>query len=171
MTAADKYYLKAKDCYPYEIEEALEALDYGLSYDDGHAGLLVLKGEIYHTDLKRYNTAIECFELALYHDATFTETYYPYIKLLTETEELTRAEALIKKAFSVKGIDRSRLWYLQAMVLEKQGNFAGALDLLDNSRLYCQSKDCFSFYTDEARRIKKKSKKKKEKTEAEVITA
>jgi hypothetical protein len=42
MTAADKYYLKAKDYYPYEIEEALEALEYGLSADETHAGLLTL---------------------------------------------------------------------------------------------------------------------------------
>ncbi len=168
MTAADKYYLKAKDLYTYEIEDALEALDYGLSCDDTHAGLLTLKGEIYFQYLKRFTAAAECFELALYHEPDFVRTYYLYIKMLTETDDVKAAEKLIARAFTIRGIDKPRIWHLEAMLYEKQGMYTIALNSMYNSKLHSQCKDCFAFYKAETKRMQKKSKKTKE-AEGEIV--
>lgn len=162
MTAADKYYLKAKDCYPYEIEEALEALEYGLSYDETHAGLLALKGKICHRDLRQFTIARECFELALYHDSQFVDTYYNYIRLLCELEEAKMAEKLVARALTVKGIDKAKIWHLEALVYEKQNMYTLALASLNNALEYSQDKDFYSFLQDEKKRVKKKSKPKEE---------
>tara|TARA_Y100000768_G_scaffold319786_1_gene255499 strand:+ start:420 stop:554 length:135 start_codon:yes stop_codon:yes gene_type:complete len=37
-TLATKYFIKATDAYPFNLEETIEALDYALSYDETHAG-------------------------------------------------------------------------------------------------------------------------------------
>lgn len=163
MTAADKYYLKAKDCYPYEIEDALEALEYGLSHDDSHAPLLALKGEIYYQDLKRFPAAIECFELALYHDAAYVGAYYNYIKLLCEIDEMKQAEKMISRALGTKGIDRAKVLHLEAMMYEQQGMYTIALSSLNSALFHCRDKEDTSFYTDEIKRVKKKSKSAKSK--------
>jgi tetratricopeptide (TPR) repeat protein len=160
MTAADKYYLKARDLYPFEIEEALEALDYGLSCDDTHAGLITLRGEIYYKDLKRFDAAAECFELALYHDPGFVDAYYLYIKLLTETDEAKTAERLIAQALTVKGIEKSRVWYIEGLLYEKQGMYTLAVGSMNNANVHCQCcKECRDLYKTEGKRIQKKGKR------------
>jgi len=158
MTAADKYYLKAKDLYPYIIDDALDALDYGLSHDETHAGLLNLKGEICHRDLKQFATARECFGMALFYDPAFVDTYYNYVRLLCDLDEAQAAEKLVAKALTIKGIDKSRIWHLEALVYEKQRMYTMALASLGNALQHCQDKDRYSFYKDEEKRVKKKSK-------------
>jgi tetratricopeptide (TPR) repeat protein len=169
MTAADRYYIKAKENYPYEIDQALDALEYGLSYDDSHAGLLALKGEICHRDLKQFNTARECFELALYHDAQFVDTYYNYIRLLCDIDEVEAAEKLVVRALSIKGIDKAKVWHLEALMYERQGMFTMAMGSLNNALQYCQDQELHTFYKDESKRIRKKNKPKKA-PPAEVVT-
>lgn len=158
MTAADKYYLKAKENYPYEMEVALEALEYGLSYDDTHAPLLTLKAEIYYNDLRRLDAAMECLEAALYHDSFYTEAHYLYLRILIETGEVVRAEKHISKALNVRGIDKGKIWHQEALILEQRGLLEEAIDKLAEAKRYSQTKDCFSFYSSETKRIRKKSK-------------
>ncbi|HEY9178679.1 MAG TPA: hypothetical protein VIN07_13365 [Flavipsychrobacter sp.] len=162
MNAADKYYLKAKDNYPYNLEEALEALDYGLSHDDTHAGLLVLQGKIYYRDLSRFDAARENFELALYHEPGYIHTYYEYIRLAVMVDDFTKTEKLIRKALTVPGIDKSRLYYYEAQMLEKQGAYTGAIAGIKKAMLTCQSKDCHTFYSEELERLLSKNTQSKE---------
>src|SRR5690606_7466938 len=98
MTAADKYYLKAQDYYPCNLEEVLEALEYGLSCDEEHAGLHTLKGQVYYHYLKQFEAAKECFELALFYDKGFVDAYYAYIDLALTVKAYTKAEKLIETA-------------------------------------------------------------------------
>lgn len=158
MTAADKYYLKAKENYPYEMEVALEALEYGLSYDDTHAPLLTMKAEIYFNDLRRLYAALECLEAALYHDPYYTEAHYLYMKVLFEIGETEKAAKHLPKALAVKGIDKAKVWHQEALILEHHGLLDEAIEKLAEAKKYSQSKDGFSFYSSEAKRIKKKSK-------------
>lgn len=162
MNAADKYYLKAKDNYPYNLEEALEALDYGLSHDDTHAGLLTLQGKVYYRDLSRFDAARENFELALYHEPGYIHAYYEYIRLAVMVDDCKKAEKLIRKAMAVPGTDKSRLHYSEAMMLEKQGAYIGAINSIKKAMLTCQSKDCHTFYCDELERLLSKNTQSKE---------
>lgn len=90
MNAADKYFLKAKDNYPYNIEDAIEALEYGLSCDSEHPGLLALMGYIYYNDLGKLDNAFNCFEQALLVDAAYIDTYYAYIKCAIDSRRYKR---------------------------------------------------------------------------------
>lgn len=162
MNAADKYYLKAKDYYPHNLEEVLEALDYGLSHDDTHAGLLVLQGRIYYRELSRFEAARENFELALYHDPLYIHAYYEYIRLAILIDDYTKAEKLVNKALKVRGIDKSRVYYNQALMLEKQMFYTRAIDSIKNAMLHCQDKDCREFYTGELDRLLSKNAQSKE---------
>lgn len=162
MNAADKYYLKAKDNYPYCLEEALEALDYGLSHDDAHAGLLTLQGKIYYRDLSRFEAARENFELALYHEPGYIHTYYEYIRLATLVEDYAQAEKLIRKALTVPGIDKSRIYYNEALLLEKQCAYAGAISSIKKAMQACQGKDCHTYLGEELERMLAKNTQSKE---------
>ncbi len=161
MTAADKYFLKAKDNYPYEIEIALEALEYGLSYDDKHAGLLALKGEILHKDLRQFSNAADTLGLALYHDPEYTDTYYLYIDLLRTIGDISAAERLIARALKVTGIDKGRIWHSEALLYEQQGIYTLAQDSLRNALTWCSDEDDCDLYTKEQKRLKKKMKRLK----------
>lgn len=158
MTAADKYYLKARDSYPYDYDEALEALEYGLSCDDEHAGLLVLKARIYYTDLKRFDAAKECFELALYYDAAFIDTYYAYLDFALTTEDYPLMEKLVAKAMKQKGIDKAAVLYKEALMHEMCGRYDSAVKSLANARMYCTSGKSLTFYEEEAERVQEKER-------------
>lgn len=158
MTAADKYYLKARELYPYDMDDVVEALDYGLSHDDAHAGLLNLRGEITYHNLRQLHAAREIFELALYHDPQYADTYYNLIRLLCDLDEAQAAERLIARALMVKGIDKARIWHLEALIYEKQQMYTIALASLGNALRYCQDDDRRSFYKAEQKRVRKKSK-------------
>ncbi|NRA11714.1 MAG: hypothetical protein HRT57_07155 [Crocinitomicaceae bacterium] len=43
-TLATQYYLKAKDNYPYDLPEAMESLEYAMSYNNEHAETHCLMG-------------------------------------------------------------------------------------------------------------------------------
>jgi tetratricopeptide (TPR) repeat protein len=158
MTAADKYFLIAKENYPYEINDALDALEYGLSYDDTHAALLTLRGEIQYKDLHQYAAAADSFGLALYHDPAYVETYYLYIALLCTTGDIPAAERLIARALKVTGIDKGRIWHSEAQLYEQQGIYTLAQDSLRNALMWCSTDEDSDLYTKERKRIKKKMK-------------
>jgi tetratricopeptide (TPR) repeat protein len=158
MTAADKYYLKAEENYPFNLEEALEALEYGLSTDDMHPGLLTLKGRIYHRNLRQFDLARECFETALYSDSLYVDTYYAYMYLLLWLNELEKAGRLIARALKVPGIDRPQVLYFKAIMHEKQGEFQVAAGCLREAAQYSLSKQCYKFYTGEIERVRAKDK-------------
>lgn len=168
MTAADKYYLIAKDNYPCYPEEALTALEYGLSHDDAHAGLLTLYGEICYKDLSRHSEAAAHFRLALYHDPAFLPAYYHYIHLLCITEDVAAAETLIKQALKVKGIDKGRVWHSEALLYEKQGMYTLALASIRNACMWSTDAEETEVFGKEKKRIKKKVARA-EKTEEPAV--
>ncbi len=168
MTAADKYYLKARDCYPYEIEDALVALEYGLSVDETHAPLLTLQAEIYYKTLSRFDAAAECLSWAIYYDPGYVEAWYLFIELQLITGDLKKAESLIGKAMVVRGINKGRVWHAEALLLEKQQQYEQALARIKEAISWTTLDDETEMYGKEKARIKKKLKKTKPK---EVKTA
>lgn len=169
MNAADKYYLKAKENYPYCLEEALEALDYSLSHDDTHAGLLTLQGKIYYRDLSRFDAARENFELALYHEPGYVPAYYEYVRLAVIIDDYAKAEKLIARALNVPGIDKAGIYYNEALLLEKGAEYGAAVNSLKKALLACQRKDCQAFYTEEVERLMAKKAQAKEEADQSPI--
>lgn len=161
MTAADKYYLKAKDNYPYNMDEAVEALEYGLSCDDTHAGLLTLQGNIYYQDLHNYDLASEYFALSLFYDNTFTDTYYAYIQLCIDVEDYSKAAKIIKKATAIPGIDKTQIAYKTAKMFEKREMYKDTISSMRTAITSCSEKECYSFLNEELERIQVKIKDKR----------
>ncbi|CAG0906289.1 unnamed protein product, partial [Darwinula stevensoni] len=58
----------ALDAYPYNLEEAIESLDYALSGDNNNAATLCLYGRVYAEQLQDYATAKTYFQDALAAD-------------------------------------------------------------------------------------------------------
>ena len=101
----NKYYFEALDCYPYNLPDCLEALNYALSYNPEDADALCLMGRIHSEVLKDYETAKEYFAEAMMFDVTNVNTPQYYIICLLNNEDLAEAEKLIKYALKIKGID------------------------------------------------------------------
>lgn len=153
MTAADKYYLKAKENYPYNLDDALEALEYGLSCDDMHPGLLTLMGDIYYKDLEQFDAARECYELAMISDKTFIQAYTSFIEFCLKMEEFDRADKLITTALKLKGVDRAQLLYYRAHMFEGLGKYRDAIDNIRQAKENSLNKKHYTFLEEEAERI------------------
>ena len=70
-TLADEYFLKAWSNYPFCAEDALEPLNYALSFDEEHAPSLCLMGRLQMEILKNFKTAKHYFECALLADSDY----------------------------------------------------------------------------------------------------
>ena len=74
------YLIKAIDAYPYNLPEAVEALNYALSYDGENVFALQLMAKIYAEQLKDYHNAMIYFEAAMQADMSQPSLYPDYIK-------------------------------------------------------------------------------------------
>lgn len=163
----NKYYFEALDCYPYNLPDCLEALNYALSYDSEDADALCLMGRIYSEVLKDYEKAKGYYEEAMLFDVTNINTPHYYISCLLENEDLNEAEKLISYALKIKGIEKSNLWLQRSLLSEKRGSFFNALKFLKEAEKHCFTtcnlemvKDRKSFL--KSKYSNKKAKKKKE---------
>lgn len=162
MTAADKYFLKAREAYPFNIDELTEALDYGLSHDDEHAGLLTLKGLVYWEHLGQFAAARECFELALLSDNTYINAYYAYVRFSTAVAEETKATKLLAGLGKLKGTDKAYIAWLEAKLHESKERYADAVGKMKEAKQHSCCKQCGIFYNDELERVRAKKKSLKD---------
>ena len=155
---ATTYYLKAKDSYPYDLEETFESLSYALSYNENHAASHCLMGRFYAEQAQDINESIYHFEQALIHDMNYIDTYYFYADTLIKYNEFERVERLLKYAKSVKGICLSCLLQRKALMKEKQGKLVKAKKLLTKAKTISTNNGEISFIDEELKRIKNKLK-------------
>ncbi|WP_426274662.1 tetratricopeptide repeat protein [Chryseobacterium sp. S-02] len=156
----NKYYFEALDNYPYSLPDCLEALNYALSYDPEDADSLCLMGRIYSEMLSDYEKAKLYFEEAMQCDITNLNVPQYYIKCLLDNEDFQEAEELIAYSLSIKGIDKSTLWFYRSLLSEKRGSFSNALKFLDEAAKYCFSEHSLNVVKDRKKFIKSKMPKK-----------
>jgi len=153
------YYLKALGNYPYNLPEAIENLNYALSYDDTCANSHCLMGKLYMEQLLNYEMAQYHFEQALCTDLHHIDTYYNFIWLSIKLEEYKQAKKLLRFARQIKGIYKPALLYAKANMHEKRGKFNAAKTVLKKAiYLSTYNSEC-KFFRDELGRIKRKLKK------------
>ena len=70
-----QYYLKALDYYPYNLESAIENLQYALSCEAEHPQALCLMGQIYMYQLKEYKQAKRYFQSSIAADINYPDNY------------------------------------------------------------------------------------------------
>ena len=157
MHTDDTYYLKALDNYPYNLEEVIESLKYGLSSNPEHAGLLTLQGKLYANELQQPELAIETFSTVIVNDPSFKQAYYELGLLLLNQRKMKRADKLIQLALQQFGSDQAKFIYLKAYQAEIEKQYDKAIELLELAKMNCYNESSQEFYDNEIQRINKKN--------------
>lgn len=155
---ADQYYIKAVDYYPYNLEEAVENLNYALSYDGEHAGANCLMGRLYGEYFKDYDQAERYFQTALACDPAHADSYEHYGRLLLKVRALGKAQKLLEYAFKVPGANRASLLQVKALLRENQQKFAEARELLKEAMLETFEEDFMLSLESDLARVEKKER-------------
>ncbi len=156
--------MKALDAYPYDLEGAVEALNYALSYEPNNGQALCLMGRLHLEIYRDYHSAIAYFEKALEDNLNMHALYGYYALSLLCAEEFDKADTFLDFGLSVKGSDKGLLYSLKAGVLESKQQFAKAKKLLKKARLHTYN-DGFMFHMDDMEsRLDKKIKLTKKKS-------
>ncbi|WP_299434290.1 hypothetical protein [uncultured Aquimarina sp.] len=159
----DKYLFQALDAYPYNLEEAVESLNYALSYDDKNPIALCLMGQIYAESLKNYETAKEYYQQALAEDIYALDVYPKYINVLLWNEDYDEAEKLIDFALTLKGTDKAVLYLQKGILFEQKTAYKKALKVLKIAKIHTYNNYFISDIEGDEKRIKDKMPKKKNK--------
>ncbi|RZS99478.1 tetratricopeptide repeat protein [Aquimarina brevivitae] len=165
----DKYLFQALDAYPYDLEEAVESLNYALAYDENNTTALGLMGEIYAEQLKNYELAKEYYQKALAADIAAVGIYPKYINVLLWNEDYAEAEKLIDYALTVKGTDKAVIYLKKAMLYEQKRKYKKALKILKLAKPYAYNNAFISDLKEEENRIKDKMPKKKKNKKVDKV--
>ncbi|MBQ4820725.1 hypothetical protein [Aquimarina sp. MMG016] len=157
----DKYLFQALDAYPYNLEEAVESLNYALSYDDKNPIALCLMGQIYAENLRNYETAKEYYQQALAEDMYALDVYPKYINVLLWNEDYEEAEKLIDFALTLKGTDKAVLYLKKGIFFEQKRAYKKALKALKKAKEHTYNNYFISDIEGDEKRIKDKMPKKK----------
>ena len=157
----DKYLFQALDAYPYNLEEAVESLNYALSYDEKNPIALCLLGQIYAESLKNYEVAKEYYQQALAEDMYALDVYPKYINVLLWNEDCTEAEKLIDFALTVKGTDKAMLQQQKGILFEQKKEYKKALKCFKLAKENAFNNYFINEIKEEETRVKNKMSKKK----------
>lgn len=163
MTLANNYIFKALDAYPYDLEEAIEALNYALSYDEKNTEALCLMGRIHAEMLKDYEKAKQYFSEALAENMNAFNIYPHYINVLLWNEDFDEAEKLINFSLTIKGSDKAILYLKKAILFEYKKDYKTALSFIKLAKEHTYNCDFMHDIHNEKKRIKGKMPKKKKK--------
>lgn len=154
------YLFRALEAYPYELEKAVEALNYALSYEPENIQALHLMGKVYSEQLKDYEVAKSYFENALVLNIEATFIYPDYIMVLINNHDYDEAQKALDFARGIKGIDKALMELYQGYICEAQQEYDAAKKALKEAKQLSMNND-FSYYVDEVlARVDKKRKEK-----------
>jgi len=162
----NNYVLKAIDAYPYELEEAVENLNYALSYESNNTYALYLMGQIQAEQLGDYEQAKVYYAEALANKMDFQKVYYKYIQVLLWNDDFNEAQKLIDFALTVKGIDKGCIWDKQAQLFEIKQEYKSAIKAFKTAKQFGYNDSFISYINSEISRVKSKIKPSKKKTKA-----
>lgn len=160
------YLFRALENYPWELEKAVEALNYALSYDPHNVKALCLIAKVHWEQLGDYETAKGYYEKALAIDMEARTIYPDYIMVLINNHDYDEAQRLIDFALGIKGVDRALIQLYQAYLFEALQDYETAEKALKKAKQLSMNND-FSFYVDDV--LARVDKKRKEKNNAERI--
>lgn len=163
ISLANKYYLQAIDAYPFDLTEVLESLNYALSADPEHAGAHCLMGRLYSEQLKLFDKAEYHFEQALISDMNSVATFEHYSLLLIKLKEYSKAQRLLKHAYSIRGCNKSVLQHREALIFESQKKYSLAKKMMKTAYNVSYRENERNFLKNELERIKSKLNKRKKK--------
>ncbi|MBO6605271.1 hypothetical protein [Psychroserpens sp.] len=152
------YLFRALDAYPYELEKAVEALNYALSYDPENAKALHLMAKICDEQLNDFNAAKDFYERALASRMDIPDLYPDYIRFLINNDAPEEAQRLIDFAKSVRGIDKAGIAIVQAQLFESLNQFSEAEKAVKEAKQLALNEGFISFADTMLSRLKRKRK-------------
>ena len=159
LELSDQYYLKAADCYRWDKEEALESLNYALSYDPEHAPAHCLSGKICGEYLLSYERAFHHLELAMIYDPFYPISYYAYSWFLIQNGLFAKADKVLMKGMRIRTVDKYSLFVISGQGHELKGNWYMATETYGRARLFASNCDRVSYVDRAVKRLKAKQKK------------
>jgi len=162
------YLFKAMEAYPWELEKAVEALQYALSYEPENVTALCLMAKVHAEQLNDYNTAKNYFEKAVASDISVPKIYPDYIRTLLQNHDFIEAQKLIDFAMTVKAVDEGELHLLQGQLYENLQAFEKAEEALKEARNLALNSDFIEFVEGELGRVTKKRERQNREQKTEV---
>lgn len=160
-TLADKYYLKAVEGYPYDLEESMESLQYALSYDEEHVGALYLMALFYMEQLQDFDKAEGYFQEALAIDPKNINVGLTFAYLNILRRRFAKAKEMLNYLATLEDVDKASLYELGALSLEYQKRYEEALLLLKRARLEAFNMRFMNELNESIERVKLKKKRLK----------
>jgi len=166
----NRYLFRALEAYPWELEKAMEALNYALSYEPENVKALCLMAKVQVEQMGDYEAAKEYYEKALAVRLDIPDVYPDYIRLLVNYEDFEEAQKLIDFARTVKGIDKAGIELAQGTLFEAIGEFEKAETALAEAKQFAMNNE-FIHFVDEviSRVVKKRQAKNNKAREKEVL--
>ena len=161
ISLSHKYYLKACDAYPYDLNETMESLDYALSYNSDYAAAHSLLGRLHFEQTRDYTAAKYHFKYALYCDANYAATYEHYSIFLIVIQDFNTAKDILQKAAKIKGVSPVMLLHREALIAESTNNLTTAKVLMKKAYKHSCFEEERTFLKTELERIKSKLPKQK----------
>lgn len=168
INIAEQYYAQALENYPYCLGEAVEALNYALSYDSNHAGANCLMGKLQQEYFKNSNDALHYFEQALIGDTNNISAYESLISLHIDNRAYAQAKSIIKHVYTLIHADIAWLMLKEALIYELLGEFKIAKKVLIQSKQISVCNDQIEFVTKELERVESKLKFSKKPSKAKL---
>jgi len=135
LTQADVYYIKALDEYPFALEQAVENLNYALSYDPDHVAANCLMGQLYMEQLKDLNRAEQYLQRAISTDPEYADAYFHYTGLAFTRGDFALAEKLINYTKTLVSADKAQVAYNEGLLYEQQKKYCIAIAHMNHALL------------------------------------
>ena len=161
LTIADKYFLKAREGYPYELEGALENLNYALGYDEEHAGANHLMGLMHWEQFEDYEMAEYYFEMTLANNPGHLGVCKNFSHLLIERKAFAKAEKLIHYSYKLVGVDMASMLQKEGLLNEYQKQFDKAIQFYKKAQKETYNDTFTDTLEEDIKRVKRKRGKKK----------
>lgn len=159
VNLADKYFIQAFDNYGFNMDEAIEALNYALSHDSEHSGAHFLLGRMNMEYLQNFELSEYHFQMALVNGPS-PRVYVYYSLLLIKLKEYKKARKIIDHAKTIKGANEAALYHREALLLERTGNLQEAKELYGTAFDLAFEDDERVYLKAEVERIKNRLDKK-----------
>lgn len=150
------YLIKALEAYPWELEKAIESLNYALSYEPENVQALALMGRIQAEQFKDNETAKHYYQSAIASKIEFAAMYPGYVKVLVDNEEYEAAQKVIAFAMTLMSVDRGLLLVYKAQIFEKQELYKAAKRSLKEACQHALNNEFIDYVDTVLIRIKKK---------------
>ncbi len=155
---------RAIEAYPWELEKAVEALNYALAYDPENVKALHLMAKVHYEQLGDYEAAKVYFERALASNIESPDLYPEYIRLLINNEDYEEAQKLIDFAKTLKGVGKAGIALTQGQLYESLAKYEEAEKTLKEAKQLALNDDFISFVDAMLSRLKKKRQAKANET-------